>query len=243
MPDRYGPLEIPLVATRGRDALLVTVGEYFKAIANAHAQAEWTSVAPGEGAVVKRVFTHDPERSDFNQNQLPALFLYRLGQPTFVDEAQDVRITRSRLRCIWVPPPTGKGEVTSKRFNFAWALMKVLDDYLELGRDPAWKVAGDPDPEAALYGSVLPRHAGYGRLRMESVSPQTVSIQYVPQDGEPLPPPNIYPSYAAELEVEEELKRRGRSVPLNYISVALQAPKDASHPEPLPLVSLRLEGD
>lgn len=248
MRDLYGATPIPLegLETDGRDPLLSTVAAYFQAIANVHARADWEAIAKlGSPLPVVHAFTHDPHETNFNDNTLPALFLWRSEVLEHVDEAQDIRVIRSRLRCLWVPPSTGKPDEKTRRTQFPFKLYKVLDDYLELGRDPAWVLPTDPDPEAPVYGSVLPRFALFRRLRFTSVRPEPLVIELVSADGAPRMPPRIYTAQLAELMLEEDLERDpARHAPLHAITVAVSLVRGPADPEPpLPIVPVGGEPD
>ncbi len=202
MAHRYGSVSVPLIAQQGQDDLLYHVGAYFQAVANAHAAAEWESVAPPTGALpITAVFTNDPRDTNFNDNKLPALFIWRSQETEFVDEAQDIRVMRGTLKCLWVPPALGKPEVLAKRWQFPWKLARVLDFYLERLRDPSYVVPGDPDPDAATMGSMIGDFAKFRKLRFNSVKPEPVSIDLVDAKR----PPLIYDASLFELAVEEEI--------------------------------------
>jgi len=241
MPDRYGATVLPLDASTpdGRDPLLWYVADYFKAIANAHAVAEWALHWKGGSPVpCASAFTHDPHETNFADNNLPALFLWRSDVLEHVDEAQDIRVTRSRLRLLWVPPHTGKPELKTERAPFPYKLAKLWDDYLELGRDPAWIVSGDADPDAAAYGSVIARFAQFRRLRFATVRPEPLVIELLSPDGAPRAAPKIYTAQLSELMLEEELVRDpARYAALHAITVAGGITGGPTDPDPpLPII-------
>ena len=122
MSHRYGPTAIPLVPEEG-DGLLRTVGDFF---------ARWPTPRPpmrgaqlgGAGPPIVRVFQHDPEACTFSNDELPALFLYRIESER-IQESIDVRMERSRIAVLYVPPPAAQ-EKQRLRFQFATKLLKVL---------------------------------------------------------------------------------------------------------------------
>lgn len=219
--DLYGSTILPLTGDEARiDPMLSPLVSFFQAIANAYALAEWKVLVPTATACVARAYTHDPHESNFVDNKLPGLFLWRTGSPEWHEESQGIRICRSRLRLLWVPPDTGKPEQKTDRSHFPWKLAKLWDDYLGLGRDPAWIVAGDPDPEAPRYGSVLARFAKFRRLRFQNVQSEPLVIELVAPDGAPRSPPRLYSAMLIELFLEEELTRDPtRNPPLNSVGV------------------------
>ncbi len=238
--DLYGATTLPMPGTDpgGVDPLLAYVVDYFKTIANAYALADWQSVSPGATAAVRYAFTHDPHETNFVDNKLPGLFLWRSGATEWIDESQCIRIQRGRLRLLWVPPDTGKPEQKVQRSHFPWKLAKLFDDYLELGRDPAWVVPGDPDPSAPAYGSVLARFANFRRLRFQSVNPNPLLIELVAPDGAPRSPPRTYAATLIELLIEEDLVRDPtRNAPLQKIATGISLWGGPDDPEdPLPII-------
>lgn len=241
--DLYGATRLPLDGSTpdGKDPLLSTVASFFQAIANVHAKAEWEVIAKvGSPLPCLHAFTHDPHETNFIDNNLPALFLWRSDVLEHVDEAQDIRVIRSRLRLLWVPPNTGKPDEKTRRTHFPFKLVKLWDDYLELGRDPAWLAPGDPDPEAPLYGSVLARFALFRRLRFTTVRAEPLMIELLAADGAPRMPPRVYTAQLAELALEEELRRDpARFAALHAIKVAGSLVRGPDDPEPpLPIVPL-----
>lgn len=154
MTDVYGAVSVPLAAsTAGEDPFLTYVLSFLKAVGNAYAIAEWNVVAPAlrtPNNPIAVTFDHDPGEAVFTERDLPALFLYRSKVTARTDVAQDIRVESGELSLLWVPPPAPQDRRRT-RFQFAGKLLKVLDTYLERGRDPAWCVDGDTDTDAAPH--------------------------------------------------------------------------------------------
>jgi hypothetical protein len=166
MPDFYGSLEIPVPVPVGgatvADPLVDVLLSFFTTILNANAEAAWAAVSGyqpgGNGDVVVETFAWNPEEEGgtaFNSRDLPALFMWReeIGGSEWL--AADYYVRPSKLQLLWVPPLTVEENRTVFR-PFINAIASIIDGITDPdGRDPSYKVAGDPDPAASYLGSLL----------------------------------------------------------------------------------------
>lgn len=184
MSDTYGGLPIPAPAptnpptpSAAGDPLLGWTADFVKAVLNANAPLAWNAVAPNT-PVVKTVFLHDPRPEVFNERDLPALFVYR-DEGHVADElewtADDYRFERGQIVLLWIPP-TATQDKRAIRAPIVNAIGKVLDLAIERGRDPAWIVTGDTDPQAASKGSVLATWAGWASFGVKAIRRATITI-------------------------------------------------------------------
>lgn len=167
MADQIGPQPlVTLVPNLGTganagDALLDILGGYLQATLNKRASARWAALAPDSlvvdptAAVVRQVFTHNPELPghEFNDKALPALYLWRttFEPPTWW--GQGWRVRKSGVEIAWVFPPVAQAS-QSKRSAFVNVVQAVIDEVIEgRGQDPAYIYPSDPDPNAATDGS------------------------------------------------------------------------------------------
>lgn len=231
MPNAYGAITIPLEAAEaGDDPLLVHTLAFLKAIANAYGALAWNALTGGDSQPVAHTFMHDPELGLFNDNKLPALFLFRdPEQTTFTQETQDNRVERGVLRLLWVPPSTTQ-EKAARRYSFAGKLFKLLDHALEVGRDPAWIMAGDEYSDAETRGSFVSRYAEFRRLRFEKVRRRMLAIPLV--DGTQ---PRRYEAWSAELQYEEARTFDMTLFDeLDAVEQTIEVAEDADDPDDLP---------
>ncbi len=161
---------VPLIAVPSKtatvaDPALDIVLAFIRAMFNAYAAAAWRSVAPPTEPIVKRAFTHDPEEYDFNEDDLPALYLFRTGSSkNNEDIAEDIRVSCDSVRLFWVMPPAEQTK-QAKRVPILQALGKLVDLKIDRVRDPAFVLASDPDPTKTAEGTVVIRAAGLHWLR------------------------------------------------------------------------------
>lgn len=218
MADSYGGQSLPLssvgaavvLETGTPDPLLTRLCSYFKACANARLGTEFAAaMAPnrsgGTGQVpVMFALEHDPELFEFNDKQLPALFIYRSGDDagTYEDLTTDMRVSTETVTVLWVLP-SGTQEKQAIRARFPSKLFHLFDALIEANRDPAWLVVGDADANAATQGSSLAAGLNLFRLRF-SRGPKRKPLVIRPVDDKPLAP---YPAYEALIEVREMLVR------------------------------------
>lgn len=176
MADTFGAVEIPVSASddpRG-DPALKKVADFMTAVLNAYAGAAWTGGRPRADAnqqlCVRGTFTHDPTERSFNDSKLPALFLWRSSGQAF-DHGDGDRRSDERWTGQWIFPPDTQEKHTPRR-PFGNAVVKVIDNLIERGRDPSWFDPGDTDPTAPSFiadvDSIVTAAA-------TSTSPRTVS--------------------------------------------------------------------
>lgn len=163
MPDQAGSLVFPVAVPGERDPvgdpLLRLTLDFLQAVVNARCGAAWAKVAPSHPLPIKTTIPHDPTRIDFSEQTLPALYSWRAGGTRAVEwMAEDIGEARENLMLLWVAPPAQQVQQKA-RDPFANPLAKAIGSALLLGRDPAWKLAGDPDPEASELGSLWAKHA------------------------------------------------------------------------------------
>jgi hypothetical protein len=153
--DRFGAVDLPIPAPAATtdavsDPALDLILSFVKAVFNNAAGTAWTARAAGDATPVVTVFAHDPEKADFVDRDLPALFLYRTGGGTYEDEGADLfRENPAPLRLRWAFPPTvqGKRAVREPIIN---GLSKVLASALAAGRHPSWTVSTDLEDTDAI---------------------------------------------------------------------------------------------
>lgn len=163
MPDQVGALVFPVAAPGPADPvgdpLLRLTLDFLQAVVNAKCGAAWAKVAPSHPLPVKTTIPHDPTRIDFSEQTLPALYGWRAGGSRAVEwMAEDIGEAREQIMLLWVAPPAQQAQQRT-RDPFANPLAKAIGAALLVGRDPAWKLAGDTDLDAAEKGSVWTRHA------------------------------------------------------------------------------------
>lgn len=167
MADTYGAIAIPItVPPEGvavGDPLLTYVGSYLQAVLNAYITTAWQSVAPTI-PVVRTVYTSNPSDVEWNESDLPAIYLWRQQGGEEEHSAEDWYRSHDTLTFLWVPPPTPQATAGARGSIFN-AIVKVIGLAIERNRDPSWVVASDVDPTAATLGSVLSTWAGWEELR------------------------------------------------------------------------------
>src|SRR3954469_13535154 len=109
MSDNFGGLAVP-PSTSGLvgDPTLEKLGAFLRAVLDDVLATAWAASTPAptgnEVPVVKTVYTHSWEGFGFNENALPALFVWRdsgLQEQTASDWLTDQTI----IRALWVLPP------------------------------------------------------------------------------------------------------------------------------------------
>lgn len=192
MADTVGPQ--PLVSVvpnlgsgaKAGDALLDVLGGFLQAVLNAEAASIWTAAgvaasgsAPAGREVAIRVFTSDPEQpgTEFQDRELPALFLWRSAFETPVWWGQGWRVRKSTVELAWVFPPAAMAAQTA-RDPFVNVLQAVVDEQLEfMGRNPAYVYPGDTDPDAATRGSDIWPFLNVVQLYLERVQKKPLVIR------------------------------------------------------------------
>lgn len=149
MADLYGLTTFPVTAPGTGEAVgdgaLDVLLAFFKAAVNADAATAWDPREPGRPPVLS-TFAHNPEQS-FNDNTLPALFLWRSGRGQVSQTADGWFVQTSQLTLTWVMQSTTQAKAIV-RTPFANALDKVLARAIHYGRHPAYVVDSDrADPD------------------------------------------------------------------------------------------------
>jgi hypothetical protein len=204
---------VPLVAPAVRtatvcDPAIDIVRDYIRAIFNTYAATAWRSVAPPTEPIVKRAFSHDPQEYDFNEDDLPALYLFRTGSAKNAESvASDIRVHADSVRMFWVLPPAPQ-EQQARRVPIIQALGKLVDLKIERVRDPAYVLASDPDTTKTEQGTVVIRAAGLNWLRF--LQWQTIALALkvgmTPQGG--AQERKVYQALECKLEFEEQATQR-----------------------------------
>ncbi len=142
------PLAAPATGEAATDKALTVVADYLQAFVNAYGSVAWAAVAklgPDGTSPIRSVFTHNPEdpRREFNDKDLPALFLWReSGDDEWL--AADWRVDTAVWKALWIFPPA-KQDKQTVRDPFLGGLAKLVSFALKKGRDPAYQVTGDTD--------------------------------------------------------------------------------------------------
>ena len=209
--DIYGGLTLPpfvgtatpvtLTAAAG-DPLLDALGSYLQTTLNTYGLTPWQSVAPGK-SVVSQIRLHDPEKNGFDTKDLPALYVFRDDDSVATQVewiASDYRSETGLLHVLWVPPD----DVQDKRrlrVPVGNLVGKIVDASIEAGRDPAWVVSGDADPQAAASGSQILVYAGCEWLELATAKWRKINIPML--DGGA----KSYDALAMDLHVRDLLSR------------------------------------
>lgn len=145
------------------DIALDILAQFLANVLTRYGGAAWEAVAPGE-PIVRNYFTHDPEQYDFKLGDLPALYIFRTGSAKDPEQiTADLRTNTDKVMVQWVLPPTDQLKQPGRARAMA-LIAHWIDSSLRRGRDPSFVVEGDPDPTAAVHGSVVIRHAGLMRI-------------------------------------------------------------------------------
>jgi hypothetical protein len=207
MPDLFslelGGTTAPVVAqaqgTAVPDIALETIGQYLKALFIAYANATWRAAASGRD-VVKNVYLHDPEQHAFNEEWLPALYLFRMGSSKPPEQAaEDFSFTYDKVRIFWVMPPAPQ-EARARQETILPLLVKIAQYGIAERRDPSYVAAGDPDPTAADQGTVFVRRGGLLDCNIESWVTTNLLI------GMLGPTPVTYRSLDMQLQIKEAVE-------------------------------------
>jgi hypothetical protein len=165
---------------------------------NAHGAEAWATVFAASPPV-RRIFAHDPAEHCFSEADLPALYLWRSSAESFEQLAEDWHIKRGILTLLWVFPQATQ-HPQRRRIPFLNGFASLLHVAVERGRDPAWRVPGDPDPTAAARGSVWPRWAGFFELALGRCKPAKLALTGAP-------PRVSYAAIEMQLHVAEHWQR------------------------------------
>lgn len=173
MADKFGAVALPPSPTDPLigDPALYYIGHYLKAVFNARLASAWrAAVAPnavGDVATaivpVRTVRFDNPVDGEFNEADLPALFLFR-GESLSEIRADGWDVLVTPITVEWVFPASTVVERT-QRINIRNAIEKVAYAAIESGRHASYVIQGDTDPKAAASGSFI-----YGPAYVNPVS-------------------------------------------------------------------------
>lgn len=163
----WGATVLPLVAADGTDAVTDKAASvllaYFRAFLNAHAPVAWQSVFKSTVVSVPTTpvvgaFVNDPATSEFNERDLPALFLWRTGgvQREGGDDdwiAADWRVMTDNWTLLWIFPTAVQG-IQQARDPIVKGLAALLGYALKRGRDSSYAITGDADISAATRAAL-----------------------------------------------------------------------------------------
>lgn len=163
MADTFGGIQLPVpVGQPAGDPAMGYLGNYLAAFLNAKLATAWAAVAPTL-VPVRKVFLHNPIDGEFNEADLPALFLYRTEIQGEV-WADEWNVQKSTLVAQWVFPNAISYE-QARRAPFVNAVAKGLHVAIEYGRDPSYVIPGDTEAIAGTKGSFV-----FGERYMNTVS-------------------------------------------------------------------------
>lgn len=222
-PTQFGamPLPVPVagatetVADPGLDVLLA----FARAVIVARCGNAYADIAPGTGSVVKLTRAHNPGEIVVTEKQFPGLWGWRTGG-TFETIADDFDTEVSRITLLWVFAPA-QAENQRVRGPIVNGIAKSLSASVMRGRDPAWVLAGDTEPQAVRNGSFLWSHAGWFAL---DGRPTWKVQDLIVDKGEPGRETRAtYPAVQWELTVRE-LVHLGTPTDPNQITTTLGVP-------------------
>lgn len=205
MAEFYGAMTLPIAEPGPDDSvsdpLIDYTLSYFKAFINAYGATAWQAVMPN-ALPVTTVKPNDPEELDFNERDLPCLYMWRTGADNGKPErlAEDIWIMRDQLHVFWVFPPARQA-IRALRGQFVAGMAKMLHVAIELGRDPSWVVPGDPDSSSATLGSVFPRFAKFDEMSLGKWTSKMMTIPIA--NGQP----RNYPAFYTTIDVVEPFER------------------------------------
>lgn len=176
MSDYVGALALPVpvptlvegeVSTRAvGDPTLAVLGHFYATVLQAQCGDAWEALDPNKpeqpnavdagvsGAnVVRAVFYHAPERGQFVEGRLPALFIYRTGRITQARFTADDTRRRNTIGVMWVPPVIEPHPQRHERETFFNAVAKAIEHATNFRRHPSWVL---PTDMADADGLMLP---------------------------------------------------------------------------------------
>jgi len=137
MTDKIGALEIPaLESGAAADPLLDAFGSYLASYVNSTMGLEWARVAPGGGLPAKTVVKCAIERATFDNDRLPALFVFRQDEEN-AKLADELFQCTTRLYVVWVPPIADHA-IREKYAPMGNGIAKAIKHALRLGTHPDW---------------------------------------------------------------------------------------------------------
>lgn len=209
MADLFGvlALPIPVPTNPGTDESQQAVSDpgldhlaaFTRAILNANGDAAWKAVAP-DTQFVRAVFKHDPALGDFSAKYLPALFVWRGGEPQFIRLADDYAVNETPIEFLLVMQTSQQGRVAA-RSPIINGFSKILSRGFLRQRDPAWVLAGDPDPSTPVLGSSLSKQTGFAKMLLTTAG-QATTLSVLTKGATAT---MVYPALRAQLMVTEQL--------------------------------------
>ena len=206
MPATHGLLKLPVQVpgpddTPGDPALDVLVA-YWKAFLLAYGNAAWQAVAANE-PVVRKAFVGDPQERNFNDNDLPALFLFREGSNTRPDDiADEYRLSFDTLVLFWVLPPSQQ-EKQVRRYQYGNAIAKMIDRAVEKNRDPSFVLnPSTATPKELAEGTTILQAVDGWRLDLVSWRRTNLVINMFVGDGEPC----VYQAIEMRFDFQERVQ-------------------------------------
>lgn len=162
----FGQLVLPVPVPAARNDLPITIAakdvsladpaldtllSFIQAVLDYELTTAWAIRAPGSqvNKAARFTSTNDPTEGEFNDNQLPGLFLWRQKGDSATKYAADMPSTEETIILQWVFPP-GFQHTERARNNIINGLSKALILTLEHGVHPAWTVASDNAAPAAI---------------------------------------------------------------------------------------------
>jgi hypothetical protein len=147
--DKFGGITLPVAIPQNQepvaDNFLRYATQFFQAFINAKVRDAWQRVQPGR-LPVQKTFAHDPEQVVFNQEDLPAIFMWReesggggapfMGGAAAEWIAEDYLASVDFVRVLWVFP-NAEQSIRRIREPIVNALVKALTVAFEVGRDPS----------------------------------------------------------------------------------------------------------
>jgi hypothetical protein len=142
MADNFGALELPASTTDAvlGDPGLTKLAAFLAAVINAEVADAWALAQPfptsAQVPAVKTVYAHDWNGFGFNENALPALFVWReKGKQEQLGE--DWRSDVTAFHVLWALPAIAQEEQRARQ-PIINAVMKAIGTFIEEGRHPAW---------------------------------------------------------------------------------------------------------
>jgi hypothetical protein len=203
MSDAIGLTTVPVPAPAAAtdvvgDMGLQRIGAFLQAAINRMGNTAWRTRGGGATRnVVEHVFYNNPELL-FDDQRLPALYLWRstYRPQRFTDG--DIKIT-SRVTLYWIREPA-QPEIEAVRAPFEHSVNLMIERALFRERDAAWVVSGDTDALAATQGSHLPTWIGASQILKAEGNELALTKVISDADGER---PTTFYGLATGLDVEE----------------------------------------
>ena len=212
MPDAFGAVPVPLVPPAQGDAVgdpaLSAMLAFFKAflVADQNVTALWNAsgVAPGAPPVIG-TFPFDPMDAThvFNENTLPALFMWR-DSSTDEQAGEDWEVETTQCKLLWVFPVAAQ-IVQTARAPFVNAMAKAIKVAVNRARTPGYVMPGDTDRLAATQGSIFHTPAGLLYASVSRHKTARVAVEMVTAPGQRPTPPRSYRGLEVTIEIKELL--------------------------------------